>query len=182
MRRSMTFLAAAGIALFLAAPLSFGQELTGDDYIQFMKPLEGSWTTTLKMDGDPVPGKLRYELAPNKHCYLTQMEGGGLPFINGIEGYDPVAKRWTGMGFADDREHSSSTVEWADMKPGKVLGAGAAGKQTLRLGQADGTTTTIVQTMTCEKVERDKVILVYTKRTADGAPLPDMVFTLTRKP
>jgi hypothetical protein len=110
MRRSMTFLAAAGIALFLAAPLSFGQELTGDDYIQFMKPLEGSWTTTLKMDGDPVPGKLRYELAPNKHCYLTQMEGGGLPFINGIEGYDPVAKRWTGMGFADDREHSSSTV------------------------------------------------------------------------
>ena len=96
MCRSVSFLIFAGAAVCLGAPLAIGQELTWADYVQFMKPLEGSWTTTLKMDKDPIPGRLRYELAPNKHCFLTQMEGGGLPFVNGLEGYDPVAEEMDG--------------------------------------------------------------------------------------
>ena len=90
MCRFLTLVAVMGTALVIT-PCTSGQELTGEDFIHFMSPLTGSWTTTLKSDGDPVPGTVRYELAPNKRCYLTQMKGGGLPYVNGVEGYDPVA-------------------------------------------------------------------------------------------
>lgn len=153
-----------------------------EDYIQFMKPLVGSWKTTSESDGKAVPGTMSYQLAPNGHCFLARYQGGDVPDMQTIEGYNPMTKRHTVTGFTGDGSFGTLTVDWAaHLKPGKTIGKGVTGKQAGRLFAKDGTTSTITATVKCTTLEQGKVVLEYSDRILDGKPLPDMKETMERE-
>jgi hypothetical protein len=155
---------------------------TAEDYIQFMKPLVGSWKTTSESEGKAVSGTMSYQLAPNGHCFLARYQGGDLPDMQTIEGYNPIANRHTVTGFTADGAFGTLTVDWAaHLKPGKTIGKGVTGKQAGRLFAKDGTTSTLTATVKCTELDQGKVVLEYFDRILDGKALPDLKVTMERE-
>lgn len=181
MRRLLSLLALLELAIFLTAPPTLAQEVTAEDYIQFMKPLVGAWTISSESDGKVIPGTMSYELAPNGLCFLGRYQGAGFPDVQTIEGYDPVAKKHTVTGFGGVGTFAIFTVDWgADLKPGKTLARGTTGKQAGRLSAKDGSTTTMTATVKCTTMEQGKVVLEYLDRIVGGMPMADMKLTMER--
>ncbi|MCR4412747.1 MAG: DUF1579 domain-containing protein [Thermoguttaceae bacterium] len=155
-------------------------EPTPEDYIQFMKPLVGEWKTTSEEAGKVVPGTMSYRLAPNGHCFLGHYQGS-LPDVQSVEGYDPVARKHTAAAFGDDGTFATGTVDWGEyLKPGRTIGKGVTGKQSVRLLLKDGTTTTITATVKCTALDQGQFVLEYSDRLVNGAPQPDLKVTHRR--
>jgi hypothetical protein len=181
MNRVLLLLSVIGSGVFMATSRMPAAEATTEDYIQFMKPLVGSWKTTSESDGKAVPGTMTYQLAPNGHCFLGRYEGS-LPDVQSIEGYDPVAKKHTVAAFGRDGTHGIATVDWGKyLQPGKTLSKGVTGKQSVKLFFRDGKTLTATATVTCTTVEQGKVVLEYSDRIEDGKPLPHLKVTSERQ-
>ena len=63
---------------------------TAEDYIEFHKPLIGSWKATAEEAGKVYSGTATWQLAANKKCFLVSLELAGLPAAQFLMGYDPV--------------------------------------------------------------------------------------------
>jgi hypothetical protein len=97
---------------------------------------------------------------PNGHCFLARYQGGDLPDAQSIEGYDPVAKKHTVTGFDGNGSFITATVDWgANLQPGRTLGNGVTGTQTVRVCTKNGTTYTGTATVKCTTPEQGKVVL-----------------------
>jgi hypothetical protein len=82
MRHILRALTCIGSFLLLAASASVSaQELTADDYVEFWKPLVGTWKGTFEMDGITSPVTYRLAVAPNKKCILIDMDIDGVPGV-----------------------------------------------------------------------------------------------------
>jgi hypothetical protein len=182
MNRLLSFLAVVGIVAILVTPAAVAQELTADDYIAFWKPVVGSWKTTTEMDGKVLPGAWRARLSANGKCLVTYYEGGHAPSSQSIDGYDPVSKKWTLVGFDAGGAFVLLTIEFADMKPGKTLGKGVIGKHVIHVFDKDGKTTTTTSTMTCTEIDEKQMVFVFSDVKRDGEPKPDWKWALERQP
>ena len=181
MNRVLFLFAVVGSGVLMTPTLMTAAEATTEDYMLFMKPLTGSWKTTSETDGQATPGTISYQLASNEHCFLGHYEGI-LPDVQSIEGYDPVAKKHTVVGFGRDGSHAIATVDWGEyLQPGKTLRKGVNGKQSLKLFFRDGKTLTATATVTCTALEQDKVVLEYSDRIEGGKALPRVTMTWERQ-
>ncbi|NLX99717.1 MAG: hypothetical protein GXY83_26775 [Rhodopirellula sp.] len=162
-----------GIAFFLNASPAQSEELTADDYIQFWSPLEGSWETTIESQGKAIPGQWKGWLSPIKKCYVVHGEDGGYSPVYSVDGYDPVAKKWTATGFDADGSFFLATHEIVGMKKGKRLENGATTKGERKLFKTDGTTTTITLTAVCDECSKNRIVILFTDQKENGQPRPD---------
>lgn len=98
-----------------------------------------------------------------------------------IDGYDPVAKKWTVAGFDADGSFYMGTTEFAEMKKDRRLGPGVIGTAEEKLFKTDGTTTIITSKLSCLELTENRVVLVWAERKENGQPKPDLKLTCERQ-
>ena len=125
-----------------AASAPDSQDVTANDYIEFWKPLVGSWKTEFETAGARIEGTSRVRLSRNNRCLVTYAEAEGQPSTQGIEGYDTGTKKWRRVSFDSDGGYGVITVEFTDMKKGRRLEKGVIGKIELTNSTKDGKTST----------------------------------------
>ena len=127
------------------SPIDF-QGITADDYVEYWKPLRGSWQLLDEYGGKKVTMTWRIRPARNGKCLLTNYESEGKSVRQTIDGYDPGTKKWTFAGFNADGSYDVQTVTFADMKKGKRLDKGLIGTFDMKGFSKDGKTTTATST------------------------------------
>lgn len=182
MNRLLLSLAVIGFILFLATPAAVAQELTPEDYVQYFKPLVGSWKTTTETDGKVIPGSFRLRVSQNGQCFIGYHEGGFLPSVQTIDGYDPATKKYITAEFNPELGFVLVTYECANVKPGKTLGEEVIGKCEVRAAGKDGKPSITTYIMKCTKVDEKMVVLVWADGKSNGNPVPDIKLTLERQP
>ena len=124
MNRLMPTLVFLGLVCLVSTSAGVAEELTADDYIEFWKPLAGVWKGVVESDGKSMDTLWRARLARNQKCFITYATGGDSPAMQTIDGFDPVTKRWTVVGFDADGGFSIDAFELRDMQKGKRVGKG----------------------------------------------------------
>jgi hypothetical protein len=165
-----------------AAAKADSQDLTTDDYVEFWRPLLGSWKTVIEVAGKRIEGTSRYRLAPHNKCLLSHGESEGQPSFQAIDGYDPGSKKWTSVTFDADGSFSILTLEFADMKKGKRLGKGIIGKVEEKRSAADSKTSTTTGVLSCTEFAENQMVVTGTDGKQDGQPSPDLKLSLERQP
>lgn len=172
---------AIGLALSLIAPDVGAQELTAEDYVQYFKPLVGSWKTTTETEGKVIPGSFRLCISQNGKCFVGYHEGGFLPSVQTIDGYDPATKKYITAEFNPELGFVVVEYECVNMKPGKTLGAEVIAKCAVKAAGKDGKPSITTYTMKCTKVDERAVVLVWADGRLNGQPVPDIKLTLERQ-
>ena len=182
MNRLLPALAVVGLALLLVIPAAVAQELTADDYIQYFKPLEGSWKKTTESDGTVLHSTWRLRLSRTKTCFLSYEEGGGLPAMQTVDGYDPVAKKWTVAAFDAAGSFFLLTVHVANITKGKHLTKEVIGSSKFTIFKEDGTTTTMTSQLSCLECSDNRVVLLWSDTKDQAQPRPSLKWTFDRQP
>jgi hypothetical protein len=139
----------AGLLLSLTALAVSAEEPTAADYIEYMTPFVGSWTTKIEIGGKVVEGSWSARLSPTKACYVTHAEGGERPSFQSIDGYDPVTKTWTVFAFTSDGGTTIHRLRIEDVKKGQHYGKGVVAMGETVVNKADGTVVKITSKGTC---------------------------------
>lgn len=150
------------------------------DYIEFVKPFEGSWKTTMESSGEITPGTWTGRLSPARTCYVTHGENAGRPTFQSIDGYDPVSKRWAIAAFYAGGGFSLATIDFAGEKKGRHFGKGTTSTAEDRVFNNDGTTTLTTWKAECLECTADRIVYVVTDRIENGRKTPDRKFTMER--
>lgn len=155
--------------------------VTAQNYIDFVKPFEGSWKTRLESDGEAVEGTWTGRLSPAKTCYVTQGRNTGRPAFQSIDGYDPVAKKWAIAAFYSGGGFSLAKIDFAGVKKGQLFGKGTIGTAEDRVFNSDGTTTITMWKSECLECTDNRIVYVLSDRKENGEPKPDRKFTMERQ-
>ena len=78
MTRMLSCLTLTAMALFLVGPQSFAAEPTGDDYLEYHKPLLGNWKVTIQEGEKVYSGTATWELGAKREM-LCGATGSGRP-------------------------------------------------------------------------------------------------------
>jgi hypothetical protein len=136
MNRVMMLLGIFGTPLFLTASPVPASEPTAEDYIEFMKPLVGSWKSTDEQGGKTTRGTWTYRLAPNKKCFLMHSEDESGPSVQTVDGYDPVTKKppqnRTEGRFGTWWPSRRPRGPWGGMPPRRDVGTGRCRQAAIR--------------------------------------------------
>lgn len=173
---------AIGLALSSAAPTVVAQELTPEDYVEYFKPLVGSWKTTTETEGKTIPGTFRLRVSQNGKCFVGYHEGGFLPSVQTIDGYDPATKKYITAEFNPELGFVVVEYECVNVKPGKALGVEVIAKCAVKAAGKDGKPSITTSTMKCTKVDEKTVVLMWVDGRLNGEPVPDIKLTLERQP
>lgn len=181
MNRLMFTLAFLGFVCLMFAPATAAEELAADDYIEFWKPLAGVWKGIVVSGEKSIDTLWRARLAPNGKCFVTYATGDDIPALQTIDGYDPVTKKWTVVGFDADGTFSIDAFQLNDMQKGKRLGEGLIGSGEVKRFTHDGKETTTTYTLSCKEFSNNRVVLVWSNRNENGQPVPDRKWTGERQ-
>jgi len=179
MSHTLHFTIAAGLVLRFAG-IGVAADLTAKDYIEFMNPLVGSWKATVESEGQEVKGTWDVRIAPGGYC-LTTVATGIVPATQSIDGYDPVARKWTALLFNAAGEHIYTTHEISGMAKGKVFGEGVVMTSERKTSKSDGTITEQTSTMTCLECTEKKIVAQWSEVKEGGKSLPGWLLTLERQ-
>ena len=125
MNRLVPALAVVGLLCFVAAPIVVAEELTtAADYRELVKPFWGYWQSTVESDGKVIESTYRARYSPTNTCALTYAEGGGLPAVQSLDGYDPVAKKWTVAAFDAEGNFRLARMTFQGVKKGQQFSKG----------------------------------------------------------
>ena len=183
MKRRLLVLAVVGcLSLLVAPPVVLAQDLTPEDYVQYWKPLVGSWKTTSDLDGKVIPGTFRCRVSQNGKCLLGYHDGGFRGSAQTLDGYDPVTKKYLTAEFTAERGFLLVTYDRVNVKPGKTLGEEVIGTCEVKGTGTDGKPSIVTYTMTCTKLDEKMVVLMWTDGKTNGNPVPDIKLTLERQP
>lgn len=150
------------------------------DYIEFVKPFEGSWKTTMESSGEITQGTWTGRLSPARTCYVTYGEDAGRPAFQSIDGYDPVTKRWAIATFYAGGGFSLATIDFAGEKKGRHFGKGTTSTAEDRVFNNDGMTTITTWKAECLECTADRIVYVVTDRIENGRKTPDRKLTMER--
>jgi hypothetical protein len=165
-----------------AASAPESQDVTANDYIEFWKPLVGSWKTEFETGGARIEGTSRVRLSRNNRCLVTYAEAEGQPSTQGIEGYDPGTKKWRRVSFDSDGGCGVITVEFTDMKKGKRLEKGVIGKIELTNSTKDDKTSTEADVMACIEFSENRIVFTGSDGEQAEQQVPVVTLTLERQP
>jgi hypothetical protein len=158
------------------------QGITADDYVEYWKPLRGSWKLLDEYGGKSVTQTWQIRLARNGKCVLTDYLSDGKSVRQTIDGYDPGTKKWTFAGFNADGRYDCQTVTIVDMQKGKRLDKGIIGTFDMKGYSTDEQTTTATSTSTCTEFGDKRIVLTWTDVKENGKPITDGRYTLERLP
>jgi hypothetical protein len=168
-------------ALAAAEPSGIPKEaLTADDYIEFWKPLVGSWKSTTEINGKTTSGTFRFRLARNQKCLLLYSEDEGGQSVQQIQGYDPATKRSVAWGFTHDGSVWFQAIVIEGMKKGMKAAAGVGGTWEKRISSRDGKTVTQTAKWVFPQVDDKRLAILWSDLKEDGKPISDVKFTLER--
>jgi len=165
-----------------AASAPDSQDVTANDYIEFWKPLVGSWKTEFETAGARIEGTSRVRLSRNNRCLVTYAEAEGQPSTQGIEGYDTGTKKWRRVSFDSDGGYGVITVEFTDMKKGKNLEKGVIGKIELTNSTKDGKTSTEADMMACTDFSEHRIVFTGSDGEQAEQHVPVVTLTMERQP
>jgi hypothetical protein len=165
-----------------AASPADSQDVKANDYIEFWKPLVGSWKTVFETAGTRIEGTSRMRLSRNNRCLVTYAEAEGQPSTQGIEGYDPGTKKWRRVNFDSDGGYGVITVEFTDMKKGKRLEKGVIGKIELSNSTKDGKTSTEADMMACTEFSENRIVFTGSDGEQAEQQSPVVTLTMERQP
>jgi len=165
-----------------AAPKADSEGVTAADYIEFWKPLMGSWKTVTDVPGNKAEGTWRLRLSPNRMCLMTYSEGQGRQSRQSIDGYDPATKRWTTASFDSEGGYSLGTITLADMHKGKHFEKGVIGKWERQDSTKDGKTTTTTYLTSCDECTEKRIVIRGSNGIHDGKPSLDLILVMERQP
>lgn len=154
---------------------------TGADYVEYHKPLLGSWNITVEEGGNVHTGTASWQLAANGKCYLVSLKADGLPAFQAVMGYDAAAKKWIQAGFDTADTFLLSTLEIADMKHGKTMAEGLIGTCEETRSSADGKVTRSTETLSCTEMSARRMVFVWSNRREQGKSLPDWKLIYERR-
>ncbi len=113
---------------------------------------------------------------------MTRGDAEGLPSFQGIDGYDPVTKKWTVAAFGSDGNFSLTRLKFIDVKKGQRFGEGMTATSVEKTNNNDGTTTTTTCKMKCRECTENRIVYVLSDRKENGEAKPDQTFTMERLP
>ena len=99
-----------------------------------------------------------------------------------LQGYDPVAKKLVAFGFSGDGNFQIQTIKVDGMKKGMTAAKGVGGDWELKVFAADGTTKTNISKWEFTQLEKDKVVMTWSKVEGNDPDQPNrLTMTLERK-
>ena len=164
-----------------APDVADAQQVTAQDYMDFLKPFVGSWKTKVESGGEVVEGTWSGYLSPVKNCYVTQGTAAGKPSFQGIDGYDAGTKKWTVASYDTDGEFTLARLDFGNIKRGQRFGRGVAFTGVETISKKDGTTTKVTYNCTCKECSDREIVYVVFNRTENGKPTPDQTFRMERQ-
>lgn len=180
MNRLLPALVVVGLMVVVASPIAVAQEATMADYTEFVRPFLGYWKSTVESDGHVIEGTYWARLSPTNTCGIIYSEGKGLPAIQSIDGYDPVAKKWTVAAFDAEGNFSLNRLVF-DVKKGQRYSKGDKGKSEGVSYKTDGTTVTQTSDGLCLECTENRIVAVRSNRKENGEAKPDLTLTLERQ-
>lgn len=159
-----------------------GQSQAGNDYVEFWRPLVGSWKSSIEEGDKALAATWRVRLSRNNMCLLTFFESEGVPSWASIDGFDPGTKKWTTAAFDSEGGYMLATIEFAEIPDGKSLGVGVIGKSEVKKSSPAGTITTATSLMACTEYDEKRAVFTESDRKADGEPASDRRIALERQP
>ncbi len=182
MTRLMVALAFLGLVGVLAVPSAVAQELTADDYVQFWRPIVGTWKGTFEIDGKTNPITFHFRIAPNKKCILLYDDSEGEPGTQQLQVYDPIAKHEIAWGVDKDGNRQIQKIVIDGMKKGMKAAKGVGGSWELQVFDNDGKTTTTTCKWSFAELDETHSVMVWSDVKEDGNPKPDTRMALERQP
>lgn len=169
--------ASVAFASALSSP-SVAQEPTGADYIKFFKPLVGTWVGKAVGGGETHDRKWTLELSPTGTCFVTYETEDGKPFYQSIDGYDPVTKKYTVVGFYSDglREEFSYQIDKNTLQ-GSIEGFTYAGRADGQNAEGEAISCDYTSTI----VNRNKWVITVTNNMKAGKNQPNLTITYERQ-
>jgi hypothetical protein len=180
MKRLSLVLVVMGLGLFLFVPVAAAEELTADDYVEFWRPVIGTWQGTIEIDGQAGSTTFRFRIAPNRKCILVSDEGDG-PGLQQIQVYDPVAKHEIAWGVDKDGQRQIQTIVTDGVKKGMRAAKGVGGSWELKVFTNDGRTITETSKWVFTELSDTSVAIVWSDVRRDGEPKPDSKLILERQ-
>ena len=147
----------------------------------FLKPFEGSWKTRVETEGEVAEGTWSGRISSTGTCFLSQSMGAGFPSSQGIDGYDPVSKKWTVAGFDADGGFFLSRLAFVGVQKGQVFGKGATAHAEDQQFKEDGITTTTTSKFKCVECTENRIAYVLSDRKENGVAKPDQTFSMERQ-
>ena len=166
----------------MVVPAAAAEDLTADDYMEFWKPVVGTWKGTFELDGKTVPITFRLRIAPNKKCILLYDDSDGEPGTQQLQVYDPVAKHEIAWGVDKDGRRQIQKIMIDGMKKGMKAAKGVGGSWEAKEFTNDGKTITTTCKWSFTRLDDTHSTMVWTDVKEDGKPKPDMKMALERQP
>lgn len=183
MKRLLLALTVVGIAFVLAAPSAVvAQELTVDDYINFWRPIVGTWEGTIEMDEKTSPIAFRIRVAPNKKCFIRSVTIDGVPGSQQLESYDPVAKQGVISVVDNEGRRTTQIITIDGLKKEMTAAEGVGGTFTIEVYNPDGTTAKMTSRWTITELDEKHYTIVWSDGGEGGDPKPVAKMVLERQP
>ena len=182
MTRLVLLMSLAGLLFTPYVPLAVAEELTAKDYVEYVKPFVGSWKLTIDRDGNLAEGTYRARLARADACIVARISAPDLGSFQSIDGYDPVAKKWTVIGFGADGRFMMQRVTMHDIQKGQHYAKGQSQNAEMTVHQPDGTVITMTSKSTLDEITEDRMVFVQSDAKLNGESVPGEKWTLERLP
>jgi hypothetical protein len=174
-------IAVASLFCFLSFPTVSAEEPTIGDYTTFWRPTVGSWKMTIDADGEVITGTFKFRIGPNKKCCLLYHGAEGGPFIQQLQGYDPVAKKLVANGVSETGDRWIQTFNIDGMKKGMRAAEGVGGDWEKIVYGADGTTKTATSTWKFLQVEENMIVMEWSNIKGNIDDHKKLTMTLERE-
>lgn len=167
------------VAWLFCISVGMSAEPAGEDYLNFFRPFVGEWAVKAKIGDKPGEGTFSCTLSPTKRClvwYATAIA----PYsaAQSVDGYDPVAKKWTGCSFTAEGSHQVTTYLCAD--PQSLKSNKAEFQCEATEAKADGEVVKWRWHVTFIK-DTNKWTVLTTEQTRNGEKTPDEEVVYERK-
>ena len=163
---------------------------TAKQFVEFWRPLEGSWEVTIEVEGvapdhDADSFLWTFKKSPTGLCYVDEVRVNGEVTGHGIHGYDPQYKHWHLVSYgipqtADERLHGTTWL-FVDLTENMQLTEGISfigeGKDVM----PDGKVVNTRSRWQFPEVKPDRVVIRFTEATRNGEAMPDTTMTLRKK-
>lgn len=182
MTKWVLLLSLLGLLFCSHSTVVVAEELTATDYIEFLKPFEGSWKVTHEKEGKASESIFRVRLARSGASLITTTTGVGLGSYQFVEGYDPVGKKWTMIGCGADGAFMMHKITFPNVQKGKPFSSGQLESREITINRPDGTVITMTSKGSWPEVSENRMVCVQSDCKINGAPAADERFTLERLP
>ena len=179
MQRSLNLTLFTALLISLVT-LAFAEEQqTAKDVQEFLKPFAGFWMNTGESAGEVVEGIWTVKPSPMAPCFLTYGSNTADGQFQSLDGYDPVAEKWTAARFRSGGDFRLIRYE-VEAQAGGRYGQGTSTPIESTSQEDDGTKTIRKSIMTCLECNDQGMVLKFSGRTENGESRPDSKLTMKR--